>query len=130
MHPTALAKRTHQSNQAMVDEVQALADLLGIPEVTEPLAKIKPSVRQPAVTALREREALTGVLAQIREKMVSIISPPIQELDSPPERLSGPDTPIQGKQQGTQEQQEDNNRTVSGRKTKRSSSSEDSNDAA
>jgi hypothetical protein len=88
MHPVALAKRTKQSNQNMVAQVQALADLVGIPEVTEELAKIRPSIRQPAVTALKEREALVAVLDQIRERMANILAQQTQT----PESEEKPDT--------------------------------------
>lgn len=86
MHPTALAKRTQQSNRDLLAEVQLMADLLGIPNVTDRFALIKPSIRRPAETALKEREALVLVLKEIRQHFAATLEAHAQSpltLDQP-----------------------------------------------
>jgi hypothetical protein len=87
MHPTALAKRTKQSNDAMLIEIQALADLLGCSDITTPLYQIKPSIRRPAESALKQREAMVGVFQRLRinaaEQMAESRAASVRESDEP-----------------------------------------------
>lgn len=113
MHPAALAKRTKLSNQHMVEEVQALADLVGAPEATKPLAKVEPSVRRPAVTALKEREAVTESLKLIREQIGRLLEQQHQPRSQAPEPAPEPESESQS-----------DNRTTGKRQTKASEKTE------
>lgn len=82
MTPQAIARLNEETNRRLVQAIEVLAEKAGAADSLDALRAFRPSIKQPAMSMVRERELLAAALEEITRRLgeereaADVVTPP------------------------------------------------------